>query len=118
MLEAIAGYDPADSTSANLPAPQYSASLTGDVKGLRIGIPKEYFVSGIQPAVQQAVHEAVRQLERNGATIIDISLPHTEFAVAVYYIVAIAEASSNLARYERMRYGHCASGEDLTETYK
>src|SRR5499427_5774225 len=117
MLEVIAGYDPADSTSANLPAPQYSASLTGDVKGLRIGIPKEYFVSGIQPAVQQAVREAVRQLERNGATIIDISLPHTEYAVAVYYIVATAEASSNLARYDGMRYGHRARAKDLTETY-
>jgi aspartyl-tRNA(Asn)/glutamyl-tRNA(Gln) amidotransferase subunit A len=117
MLEAIAGYDPADSTSANLPAPQYSASLTGDVKGLRIGIPKEYFVSGIQPAVQQAVRDAVRQLEKNGATIIDISLPHTDYAVAVYYIVATAEASSNLARYDGMRYGYRAGARDLTETY-
>src|SRR5499426_2652666 len=117
MLEAIAGHDPADSTSANLPIPQYSASLTGDVKGLRIGVPKEYFVSGIQPAVEEAVRTAVRQLERNGATIIDISLPHTEYAVAVYYIVATAEASSNLARYDGMRYGHRASAKDLTETY-
>ena len=117
MLEAIASYDSADSTSANRPVPQYSASLTGDVKGLRIGIPKEYFVSGIQPAVEQAVRTAVRQLERNGAAISEISLPHTEYAVAVYYIVATAEASSNLARYDGMRYGHRARAKDLTETY-
>ena len=117
MLEAIASYDPADSTSANRPVPQYSASLTGDVKGLRIGIPKEYFVSGIQPAVEQAVRKAVRQLEKNGAAIKEISLPHTDYAVAVYYIVATAEASSNLARYDGMRYGHRARAKDLTETY-
>ena len=117
MLEAIAGYDPADSTSANRPVPQYSASLTGDVKGLRIGVPKEYFVSGIQPAVEQAVRTAVRQLEKNGAAIREISLPHTDYAVAVYYIVATAEASSNLARYDGMRYGHRARAKDLTETY-
>ena len=117
MLAAIASYDPADSTSANRPVPQYSASLTGDVKGLRIGIPKEYFVSGIQPAVEQAVRTAVRQLERNGAAIREISLPHTDYAVAVYYIVATAEASSNLARYDGMRYGHRARAKDLTETY-
>ena len=117
MLAAIAGHDPADSTSANRPVPQYSASLTGEVKGLRIGVPKEYFVSGIQPAVEQAVRTAVRQLERNGAAIMEISLPHTEYAVAVYYIVATAEASSNLARYDGMRYGHRARAKDLTETY-
>ncbi len=117
MLEAIASYDPADSTSANRPVPQYSASLTGDVKGLRIGIPKEYFVSGIQPAVEQAVRKAVRQLEKNGAAIKEISLPHTDYAVAAYYIVATAEASSNLARYDGMRYGHRARAKDLTETY-
>ena len=117
MLEAIAGHDPADSTSANRPVPQYSASLTGDVKGLRVGIPKEYFVSGIQPAVEQAVRKAVRQLEKNGAAIKEISLPHTDYAVAVYYIVATAEASSNLARYDGMRYGHRARAKDLTETY-
>jgi aspartyl-tRNA(Asn)/glutamyl-tRNA(Gln) amidotransferase subunit A len=117
MLEAIASYDSADSTSANRPVPQYSASLTGDVKGLRIGVPKEYFVSGIQPSVEQAVREGVRQLERNGAAIREISLPHTDYAVAVYYIVATAEASSNLARYDGMRYGHRARAKDLTETY-
>jgi aspartyl-tRNA(Asn)/glutamyl-tRNA(Gln) amidotransferase subunit A len=117
MLEATASYDPADSTSANRSVPQYSASLTGDVKGLRLGIPKEYFISGIQPEVEQAVRDAVRQLEKNGAVIKEISLPHTDYAVAVYYIVATAEASSNLARYDGMRYGRRARAKDLTETY-
>jgi aspartyl-tRNA(Asn)/glutamyl-tRNA(Gln) amidotransferase subunit A len=118
MLEAIAEHDPADSTSANRPVPQYSASLTGDIKGLRLGIPKEYFVSGIQPEVEQSVRAAVRQLEKNGASIKEISLPHTDYAVAVYYIVATAEASSNLARYDGMRYGRRAPAKDLVETYR
>jgi aspartyl-tRNA(Asn)/glutamyl-tRNA(Gln) amidotransferase subunit A len=117
MLEAIAGYDPADSTSASRPVPPYSAALVGDVKGLRLGIPKEYFVSGIQPEVGEAVRNAVRQLEKDGAVIREISLPHTDYAVAVYYIIATAEASSNLARYDGMRYGHRARANDLTETY-
>ncbi|HSE87498.1 MAG TPA: amidase family protein, partial [Candidatus Binatia bacterium] len=117
MLEAIAGYDPADSTSASRPVPPYSAALVGDVKDLRLGIPKEYFVSGIQPEVEQAVRNAVRQLEKDGAVIREISLPHTDYAVAVYYIIATAEASSNLARYDGMRYGHRARANDLTETY-
>jgi aspartyl-tRNA(Asn)/glutamyl-tRNA(Gln) amidotransferase subunit A len=117
MLEAIAGYDPADSTSANRAVPRYSASLRGDINGLRLGIPKEYFVSGIQREVEQAVRNAVRQLEKNGAVIEEISLPHTDYAVAVYYIVATAEASSNLARYDGMRYGHRVHGKDLAETY-
>lgn len=118
MLEAIASYDPSDSTSANRPVPQYSASLTGDIKGLRIGIPKEYFVSGIQPEVERSVREAVGQLENNGADLKEISLPHTDYAVAVYYVVATAEASSNLARYDGMRYGHRAPAKDLLETYR
>jgi aspartyl-tRNA(Asn)/glutamyl-tRNA(Gln) amidotransferase subunit A len=117
LLEAIAGHDPADSTSVDRPVPRYSEALTGDVKGLRLGIPKEYFVSGIQPEVEQAVRTAIRLLEKNGAVIEEISLPHTEYAVAVYYIVATAEASSNLARYDGMRYGHRATAKDLTETY-
>lgn len=117
ILEAIASHDPADSTSANRPVPSYSASLTGDVKGLRLGIPKQYFVSGIQPEVEQAVRNAICELEKNGAVINEISLPHTDHAVAVYYIVATAEASSNLARYDGMRYGHRAHARDLTETY-
>jgi aspartyl-tRNA(Asn)/glutamyl-tRNA(Gln) amidotransferase subunit A len=117
MLETIAGLDHADSTSANRPVPQYSASLSRDIKDMRLGIPKEYFVSGIQPEVEQAVRNAVRLLEKSGAVIEEISLPHAEYAVAVYYIVATAEASSNLARYDGMRYGHRAHARDLTETY-
>jgi aspartyl-tRNA(Asn)/glutamyl-tRNA(Gln) amidotransferase subunit A len=117
MLEAIAGHDPADSTSADRPVPRYSEALTGDVKGLRLGVPKEYFITGIAPEVEQAVRDAIRLLEKNGAVVEEISLPHTEYAVAVYYIVATAEASSNLARYDGMRFGHRAGGKDLLETY-
>ncbi|MBI2229486.1 MAG: Asp-tRNA(Asn)/Glu-tRNA(Gln) amidotransferase subunit GatA [Deltaproteobacteria bacterium] len=117
MLEAIAGHDPADSTSADRSVPRYSEALTGDVKGLRLGVPKEYFVTGIALEVEQAVREAIRLLEKNGAAVEEISLPHTEYAVAVYYIVATAEASSNLARYDGMRFGHRAGGKDLLETY-
>jgi aspartyl-tRNA(Asn)/glutamyl-tRNA(Gln) amidotransferase subunit A len=117
LLEAISGRDPADSTSVNCPVPSYSKSLTGDIAGLRLGIPKEYFTAGLQPAVDQAVMSAIRQLENRGAIVEEISLPHTEYAVAVYYIIAPAEASSNLARYDGMRYGERAVGRDLIETY-
>ena len=117
LLDAIAGYDPADSTSVNLPVPNYTAALTGDIRGLRIGVPKEYFVTGMQKATEDAVRAAVGQLEKNGAVIEEVSLPHTEYAVAVYYIVATAEASSNLARYDGMRFGRRAAAKDLTETY-
>ena len=117
LLEAIAGQDPADSTSINSSVPRYSAALNGDIKGLRLGIPKEYFVSGMQIEVGEAVRSAIRELEKHGAVIEEISLPHTEYAVAVYYIVATAEASSNLARYDGMRFGRRANGKDLIETY-
>ncbi|HEX6172857.1 MAG TPA: Asp-tRNA(Asn)/Glu-tRNA(Gln) amidotransferase subunit GatA [Candidatus Binatia bacterium] len=117
LLEAISGHDPADSTSVKLPVPSYSKSLDGDIAGLRLGIPKEYFTAGLQPAVDQAVVLAIRQLENRGAIVEEVSLPHTEYAVAVYYIIAPAEASSNLARYDGMRYGQRAAGRDLTETY-
>ena len=117
LLEAISGRDPADSTSVNCPVPSYSKSLTGDIAGLRLGIPKEYFTAGLQPAVDQAIRSAIRHFENRGAIIEEISLPHTEYAVAVYYIIAPAEASSNLARYDGMRYGQRAAGRDLIETY-
>ena len=117
MLEAIAGHDPADSTSADRPVPRYSDAITGDVEGLRLGVPKEYFITGIAPEIEQAVHDAIRLIEKNGAVVEEISLPHTEYAVAVYYIIATAEASSNLARYDGMRFGHRAGGKDLLETY-
>jgi len=117
LLESIAGPDPADSTSVDRPVVPYRKLLDGEVRGLRLGIPKEYFVSGMQPEVESAVRQAMRLLEKNGATLEEISLPHTEYAIAVYYIVATAEASSNLARYDGMRYGHRAQAGDLTETY-
>ncbi|MBM4299896.1 MAG: Asp-tRNA(Asn)/Glu-tRNA(Gln) amidotransferase subunit GatA, partial [Deltaproteobacteria bacterium] len=117
LLQAIAGHDPRDSTSANLPVPDYSQALDRGVKGLRIGVPKEYFVGGMQPEVEAGVRRAIGELERQGAIVKEISLPHTQYAVAVYYIVATAEASSNLARYDGMRFGHRADAEDLTQTY-
>jgi aspartyl-tRNA(Asn)/glutamyl-tRNA(Gln) amidotransferase subunit A len=117
MLEAVAGHDPADSTSVDVPVPGYSNHLKEDIRGLRIGAPKEYFVPGMQPEVEKAVREAIRVLEKNGARVEEVSLPHTEFAVAVYYIIATAEASSNLARYDGMKYGYRAPAKDLLETY-
>jgi aspartyl-tRNA(Asn)/glutamyl-tRNA(Gln) amidotransferase subunit A len=117
MLQEIAGHDPLDSTSVNKVVPVYTDALTNDIKGLRLGIPKDYFASGMQPEVAQAVRRAIIELERQGALVEEISLPHTEFAVAAYYIVATAEASSNLARYDGMRYGYRAPARGLTETY-
>ena len=105
LLNIIAGYDPNDSTSANVPKQDYSKSLIDDVKGLKIGIPKEYFVEGIDPQVKKAVMDAIKLLETKGVHFEEVSLPHTEYAVATYYIVATAEASSNLARYDGVQYG-------------
>ena len=118
LLETIAGFDPSDSTSVDRPVPSYASSLDGDVKGMKIGVPKEYFISGMQPEVEKAVREGIRTLEQNGARIEEISLPHTEYAVSAYYIICTAEASSNLARYDGMKYGHRSPGGDLTETYR
>jgi aspartyl-tRNA(Asn)/glutamyl-tRNA(Gln) amidotransferase subunit A len=117
LLQAIAGHDPRDSTSLDRPVEDYASTLDDGVKGLRLGIPREYFIAGLQPEVEQAAREALRQLEKQGAIIEEISLPHSEYAIAVYYIIATAEASSNLARYDGMRYGHRAAAGDLTDTY-
>jgi len=106
LLGVIAGHDPLDSTSADLPIPDYEAVLTGDIRGLRIGIPAEYFVPGMDRDVEAAVREALRILEGLGAIPVEISLPHTDYAIAVYYLVATAEASSNLGRYDGVKYGH------------
>jgi aspartyl-tRNA(Asn)/glutamyl-tRNA(Gln) amidotransferase subunit A len=107
LLNYISGHDPHDSTSVNQEVPDYTRSLLRDAKGLRIGIPKEYFAqSGIDPEVEKAVGEAVRILERQGATLTEITLPHTQYAVAVYYLIAPSEASSNLARYDGVKYGY------------
>src|SRR5262249_13912449 len=108
MLQAIAGHDPQDSTSVNIPVPDYQARLTQGVRGLKIGIPKEYFVEGMQPAVEAAVRQAVAEFTALGAQPVSISLPHTEYAIATYYLIATAEASSNLARYDGMKYGYRA----------
>ena len=117
VLQAIAGHDPADSTSVDVPVPDYAAALTGDVKGLRIGVPKEYFAAGLQPEVERAVRQAIAELEKAGAVVTEVSLPRNDYAVAAYYVIAAAEASSNLARYDGMRYGPRAEAEDLTSTY-
>lgn len=105
LLNLIAGHDEMDSTSANVPVPDFTRSLTKDVKGLKIGIPKEYFIDGMDPEVKQSVLAAIDDLRSQGAQFIEISLPHTEYAVATYYILATAEASSNLARFDGVQYG-------------
>jgi aspartyl-tRNA(Asn)/glutamyl-tRNA(Gln) amidotransferase subunit A len=120
LLEAIAGHDSRDSTSLPEPVPRYSEALDGDVSGLVLGLPREYFVEeGVDPEVLSAVRSAVSELERAGAKVREVSLPHTRYAVATYYLIATAEASSNLARYDGVRYGHRAAGvRNLTDLYQ
>ena len=112
VLNAIAGHDPRDSTSIEQDVPDYTASLTGDIKGLRIGVPKEYFIEGMDPEVETAVRGALNVMEDLGATVEETSLPHTPYALAVYYIIAPSEASANLARYDGVKYGYSAGGVD------
>jgi aspartyl-tRNA(Asn)/glutamyl-tRNA(Gln) amidotransferase subunit A len=112
VLQAIAGHDPMDSTSANVDIPDYTAALTADVRGLRIGVPKEYLGQGIDPRVKERVSEALKVFESMGAVWEEISLPHTEYAVATYYLLASSEASSNLARFDGVRYGVRADNPD------
>ena len=119
MLNAICGHDPMDSTSVNLPTPFYTEYLTNDIEGLKIGVPQEYFVEGMDTEVQEIVHTSVQALKECGASIEEISLPHTEYAIATYYIIAPAEASANLARYDGVRYGYRAEDADeLIDMYK
>jgi aspartyl-tRNA(Asn)/glutamyl-tRNA(Gln) amidotransferase subunit A len=119
VLQAIAGYDKADSTSANVEIPDYLSALTGDVKGLRIAMPKEYFAEGLDPEVADRVKQAIRLLESLGAIVEEVTLPHTKYAVSCYYLLAPAEASSNLARYDGVRYGARAEDADnLIDMYK
>jgi aspartyl-tRNA(Asn)/glutamyl-tRNA(Gln) amidotransferase subunit A len=118
MLEAIAGHDPHDSTSVNQPVPHYAAQLDGSVQGLRVGIPREYFVEGLQPEVEQAVRAAVRVLEKLGAQVANVSLPHTDYAIPAYYLIATAEASSNLARYDGIKYGLRSEADGLLPMYR
>jgi len=117
MLRAISGVDPRDSTSVPEPVPNYSIALNGNIQGLKIGLPKEYFIGGLDSEVTAAVNAAVKQLEKLGAEIVEISLPHTDYAVAVYYIIATAEASANLARFDGIRYGLRVDGADPLELY-
>jgi aspartyl-tRNA(Asn)/glutamyl-tRNA(Gln) amidotransferase subunit A len=119
VLHVIAGHDPRESTSVNTPVPDYQDNLERGVKGLKVGIPKEYFVEGMQPEVETAVRQSIEELQALGAQPVSISLPHTEYATAAYYIIATAEASSNLARYDGIRYGHrAAESAGLVEMYR
>jgi aspartyl-tRNA(Asn)/glutamyl-tRNA(Gln) amidotransferase subunit A len=117
LLGAISGRDPRDSTSIPQPVPDYAAALDGGIKGLKIGLAKEYMIGGQDAQVSAAVQAAVKQLEKLGAEIVEISLPHTDYAVAAYYIIATAEASSNLARFDGVRYGARVEADDPVELY-
>jgi len=118
MLGAMAGHDPLDTTSVDIPVPDYAAALTGDIKGLRVGIPSEYRMDGMPAEIEALWRQGRDWLQDAGAEIVDLSLPHTKYALPAYYIVAPAEASSNLARYDGVRYGLRVDGEDLTDTYE
>jgi aspartyl-tRNA(Asn)/glutamyl-tRNA(Gln) amidotransferase subunit A len=118
VLEVIAGHDPLDSTSVTQPVPRYRDELGKGVTGLTLGVPKEYFIAGMDKQVEQAVRDAIQKLESLGAKTVEVSLPHTDYGIAAYYIVATAEAASNLARYDGVRYGHRASApKDLLDMY-
>ncbi|HLW01657.1 MAG TPA: Asp-tRNA(Asn)/Glu-tRNA(Gln) amidotransferase subunit GatA [Ktedonobacterales bacterium] len=120
LFQSIAGPDPLDSTAVNVPVPDYSAALTGDLKGLRVGVPEEYWVEGTEPGVVASVRAAIETLRELGAEVGDVSLPHTRYGVAAYYIIAPAEASANLARYDGIKYGFSVreDAEDLLDVYK
>jgi aspartyl-tRNA(Asn)/glutamyl-tRNA(Gln) amidotransferase subunit A len=117
LLNIIAGVDPLDSTSAPVSVPDFTESLHGDMKGVKIGVPKEFFIAGIDADVEQCVKEAIKQIESLGAVPVEISLPHTGYAVATYYVLATSEASSNLARYDGVKYGLRAAGNNLMDLY-
>ena len=118
MMQVIAGFDHKDSTSATERVPDFSTSLTGDVKGLTIGIPKEYFTEGLDAEVEKSVRAGIAALKASGAKVVDVSLPHTQYCVAAYYLIAPAEASSNLARFDGVRYGfRQPNAENLLEMF-
>jgi aspartyl-tRNA(Asn)/glutamyl-tRNA(Gln) amidotransferase subunit A len=117
MLEVLSGVDPRDSTSVPLPIPNYVNALDGNIRGLKLGLPREYMIGGLGAEVKAAVAAAVENFSELGAEIVEISLPHTDYAVATYYIIATAEASANLARFDGIRYGARIDGNDLTELY-
>jgi aspartyl-tRNA(Asn)/glutamyl-tRNA(Gln) amidotransferase subunit A len=118
MMRALAGADPRDSTCSARAVPDYERALTGDVKGMSIGVPREYFVEGMEPAVENAVRDALKHYQSLGASLVEISLPHTGYAVAAYYLIATAEASANLARYDGIRYGLRVNAEDHISLYE
>ncbi|WP_149140534.1 Asp-tRNA(Asn)/Glu-tRNA(Gln) amidotransferase subunit GatA [Gemmobacter caeruleus] len=121
MLGAMAGHDPKDSTSAEIAVPDFEAALTGDIRGKKIGIPKEYRLPGLRPEIQKIWDKGAEMLRDAGAEIVEVSLPHTKYALPAYYVIAPAEASSNLARYDGVRYGHrakLAAGDGITEMYE
>jgi aspartyl-tRNA(Asn)/glutamyl-tRNA(Gln) amidotransferase subunit A len=118
IMNAMAGHDPYDSTSLPDPVPDYTKNLGRDLKGTRLGLPKEYMIEGIDPQVKSAVGVAIKQLQSLGAEIVDVSLPHTDYGIAVYYFLATAEASANLARFDGVRYGYRAKDpKDLLDHY-
>lgn len=117
LLNIISGHDPMDSTSVPVEAPDFTASIGKDIKGIKIGIPKEYFIEGMDREVEEYVKAAIRTIESLGSIPVEISLPHTGYAVATYYVLATSEASSNLARYDGVKYGFRASGKDLLDMY-
>ncbi|TVQ81736.1 MAG: Asp-tRNA(Asn)/Glu-tRNA(Gln) amidotransferase subunit GatA [Micavibrio sp.] len=118
FLRAMAGYDPKDSTSVNCPVPDYAAALTGDIRGLKIGIPKEYRVDGMPKEIEDIWQKGIDWVKEAGAETVEVSLPHTQYALPTYYIIAPAEASSNLARYDGVRYGLRVEGETLDDMYE
>lgn len=118
VMNVIAGYDAKDSTSINAGVPDYTKSLVNNIKGLKIGLPKEYFVSGMDAEVERAINKAIEQLVALGAEYKEISMPHTEYALSAYYMIAPAEASSNLARYDGVSFGHRVEGNDIVDMYK
>jgi len=113
----ISGHDPRDSTSIPEPVPNYAAALTGDIKGLRVGLAKEYMIGGLDPEVKRGIEAAVEQFTQLGAEVVEVSLPHTDYAIATYYIIATAEASANLARFDGIRYGLRVDGTDPIQLY-
>ena len=117
-LGAIAGHDPKDSTSVDVPVPDYEAALSGDIRGLKVGIPKEYRIDGMADEIEALWRAGINGLRDAGAEIVDITLPHTKYALPTYYIIAPAEASSNLARYDGVKYGLRVDGEDLIQQYE
>src|SRR4029077_14756998 len=118
IMNAMAGHDPQDSTSLNEPVPDYTAALGHESKGVRLGLPKEYMIEGIDAQVRSAIEAAVKQFASLGAEIVDVSLPHTEYGIAVYYFLATAEASANLARFDGVRYGYRAKNpRDILDHY-